>query len=275
MNNNIIRIDNIKEIEQMLLNIENLDEKNLKILKNSIIDYKLINASENYIDIYNKMNEQQIKKLIELVGPDALSIKLISSFKNFSWLIVPYSYNTSYFYSEVFNHQERAIETLNNDIFYQSLKSMDLDNIFKKLPNDELKKIYINYCLKNKFDLIFNECEFNLFDKSFTTYILNMNIDNLILKHIIETDNSSQIIFLFRFLSSESQMNIFKNDWFKNKIYINDLYFSTKLMENCKNDNLIESIASDINSATLLDEYGTTKKIIFLKKSLFAQVAFF
>ena len=28
MNNNIIRIDNIKEIEQMLLIIENLDEKN-------------------------------------------------------------------------------------------------------------------------------------------------------------------------------------------------------------------------------------------------------
>ena len=138
VNNNL----DINKIEDLLLNIENLEDNDLELLKNNIVFYNYLKISKEYLDIYNKMSVFQFKRLIELVGYNALDIRLIGLIDNFNKLIIPYSLNTSYYYKNVFKNIDYAKEVLNNEIFYESLITNDINIIFNSLPNEDLKKIF-------------------------------------------------------------------------------------------------------------------------------------
>ena len=138
VNNNL----DINKIEDLLLNIENLEDNDLELLKNNIVFYNYLKISKEYLDIYNKMSVFQFKRLIELVGYNALDIRLIGLIDNFNKLIIPYSLNTSYYYKNVFKNIDYAKEVLNNEIFYEFLITNDINSIFNSLPNEDLKKIF-------------------------------------------------------------------------------------------------------------------------------------
>ena len=219
MNDNL----DINKIEDLLLNIENLEDNDLELLKNNIVFYNYLKISKEYLVIYNKMSVFQFKRLIELVGYNALDIRLIGLIDNFNKLIIPYSLNTSYYYKNVFKNIDYAKEVLNNEIFYESLITNDINIIFNSLPNEDLKKYFVNYLLNNKFSLLFNEMNFNFLNSSVKKYIMSINIDDLLIKNMKISDDLGYIIFLFRFLSKDMQENIFSDNWFNSKIDMNNL----------------------------------------------------
>ena len=270
-------MNNLKNVEKLLLNIENLNAEEKKQLQKTIKPYYSINSTAEYMEMYNKMNTKQLFELFNLIGLDALSEDFILKLVDKTKLpVLPYNIDTEFkYYKLIFKDENSVIHFLTNKNFYSDISYIgDINMVLKhRFNNDEHKKVFIVNFMKYKNDILIKAGKYlghQLYVYPEFKKIIQSIPQEPIIQLMRQQKNSDVLIGLYSILNDESKVEVYNSQWFRDIVDLN--YYSNKMniIEHSPNE-VIETIANKMTESQkvrLFDIFNSTKKVIFLKKAL-------
>lgn len=249
--------ERLKKVEDLLLNIENLNKQEKNQLLSLIKGY-YINSSDEYMVLYNKLNDSQLGKLKELVGIKALDQKFFLGIRNIEPFIVPYNVSSMFLYKSILQDEKLASIVLNNDTFYLKLSRFDMGDIVKDLPTTNLKNQFIDHCIKLYFNEIIHEIS------SPISQISGYISDEKIIELMKNQDDSNIVLKLYAKLSDNNKIITYNSDWFRNKVDINNFLTRNEIIQNSPEEVILDFLDT-ISLHLALVNFRDTKKAIFLK----------
>lgn len=249
--------ERLKRVENLLLNIENINKQEQNELLYNIKGY-YINSTDEYMNLYNNLTDSQLVKLKEIVGIKCLDQKFVFGIRNIKPFIVPYNFDSQYFYQNIFQNERLSSIVLDSDIFYLELKTYDMDRIVKELSTIDLQEQFVDHCLKIHFNQIMREIT------SPYNQIAKYISDDKMIELMKMQDDSNMILKMYAKLSDTNKIIVYHSDWFANKIDINNFLTRNDLIENSP-DEIIFDFLDTISLHSALVNFRETKKVIFLK----------
>lgn len=252
------------DVEKLLLNIENLTEEEIKKLLGYIKQFTYINSTDEYMQMYNKLNENQLNILINLVGINNITEEFVNKLNNKNCLVVPFNKSFFDYYFLICSNIELANIVFKNPLFYQNIKSIyDINNFFDndKLP-DELKRILSN----NAFKYIPNFIDIDdiRYNRDFIKYLSD---DKLIYLIEVKKDTES-ILRFYEYLSDDAKRKIIKEEWFTNKIDINNYVVRSDILAVSPDDIIIGLLNNNESFLKTISLFEDSHKLIYLKLAI-------